>query len=229
MVYEVRYYVETPIITSSPIHFDALLAAVHPAMHQLDAIDRFSGSESVVTAPLPIDSAKIGDTWVWCATAGDYAPGAAAYTGRYFKVKTAEDYHYLRARQPMATGPGRNKQETASGVSCAYVRFWASSAEAAELARICRRVRSIGSLRGMGYGNVVKMQISETDRTWQSCLIHDGLSVRNLPEEMVDSPDQPVQIQSTPPYWLPCNLAPGYRIGTQCALKADVQLNPCHR
>ena len=73
MVYKVVFDVRTPIITNTPIHFDALLSAVHPAMHNGYGLTRRSGAESVVTAPLPIDSVKINDTWMWCCSTADYA------------------------------------------------------------------------------------------------------------------------------------------------------------
>ena len=54
MVYKVVFDVRTPIITNTPIHFDALLSAVHPAMHNGYGLTRRSGAESVVTALLLI-------------------------------------------------------------------------------------------------------------------------------------------------------------------------------
>ena len=81
MVYKVVFDVRTPIITNTPIHFDALLSAVHPAMHNGYGLTRRSGAESVVTAPLPIDSVKINDTWMWCCSTADYAD-AKPYTDK---------------------------------------------------------------------------------------------------------------------------------------------------
>ena len=70
MVYQITFFVKTPIITNSQIHLDALLSAIHPAMHNKEIITRNSPLNHVTDAPLPIDSAKIGNTWVWCCKIG---------------------------------------------------------------------------------------------------------------------------------------------------------------
>lgn len=229
MVYRVRYYVDTPVIVNAPIHLDGVLAAVHPAMHNLGGINRFSGRNNVITAPLPLDSAKIDKTWVWCATAADYAPGATAFTDKFDKRKDALDYHYISRRQTPRTGPGRDRMETVYGVACEYVQFWASSANLGALRRICARVKHIGNLRKMGYGNVHEMQITESERIWKECLILNGIAVRNLPGQLIETGEKIVEVQTVSPYWLPDNLIPGCREGDRCALKAGVYLNEYHR
>lgn len=224
MVYEIRFHVSSPVIVSGPLHLDGVLAAVHPAAHNLDFINRSSKADDVVTIPLPLDSAKIGDTWVWCCTAADYDDTAVAYHDKFAKRKDYADYHYINARQTPRTGPGRDRMETIYGVSCKYVRFWASTGAGKELERIVRRVRSLGSCRKMGYGAVTDVMLSETGMAWMDCIVRDGIAMRNIPTQVAESAEM-TRVPTVPPYWLPSNLVPGVEAGNPCALRDGVWLN----
>ena len=223
MVYKVVFDVRTPIITNTPIHFDALLSAVHPAMHNGYGLTRRSGAESVVTAPLPIDSVKINDTWMWCCSTADYAD-AKPYTDKITKRKDGVDYFYIDGRQTPRTGPGRDRCDTVYGVSCSAVSFLASTADVKELNRICQRVNNIGGLRKMGYGEVTQYRIDETNLRWEDCVICGGVAIRNIPAEMLEN-NCLNRVCTKDPYWLPANLHYGVQSGEKAKLKPEVWLN----
>lgn len=224
MVYRITYQLASPIITSTPIHLDALLAAVHPAMHNLPQLTKWSTAELARRAPLPLDSARILDTWVWCCTSADYSSDAQMYQDKYSKRKTGTDYYYLNARQTPRTGTGRDHCDTIYGVVCSSVSFWASSQDYKELTRICRRVKWIGGLRKMGYGEISGMELEETSLAWQECLIRDGRAMRNLPAEMVLNHCSD-RVVVKPPYWLQARLRAGVLAGEPAELDREVWLN----
>ena len=154
MIARVRFSVAAPIITTAPIHLDALLTAVHPAMHNSGAVPTRGGSSKELKhAPLRMDKAIVDDIWVWCCTAADYVD-ASPYHDHICKRKDGIDYFYVDRQQTPRTGPGRDRMDTVYGVLCSSVQFWASMFDSSiyEFERICKRVHSIGGLRKMGYG-----------------------------------------------------------------------------
>lgn len=224
MVYEIRFYVSAPVITTTQIHLDGILSAVHPAMHNLSWITRQSARSEVKTAPLPIDSAKIGSKWVFCCTASDFDDSAKVFTDKFNKRKDAIDYHYITRRLTPRSGPGRDRLETCYGVLCEYVRFYASTTDLREMERICKRVRSIGNLRKMGYGSVSCIEINKTELSWKECLVLNGIAMRNMPACMVDEGFiSRIPVQS--PYWLSDNIEHGVMAGEKCFLADGVWLN----
>nr|DAI46085.1 MAG TPA: Cas system-associated RAMP superfamily protein [Caudoviricetes sp.] len=224
MVYCVKFRVKSPVIVSTPIHFDAILSAVHPAMHNLNTVVRRSQAEDVVDAPLPIDSAKIADTWVFCCSSADYS-NARPYCTKFTKRKDGLDYCYIKSRQTPRSGPGRDRCDTIYGVLCSSVDFFVSCGSVNELSRLCRRVHGIGGLRKMGFGEVTEFEIIErTDLQWQDCLVRDGVAVRNLPVEMIVG--QATRLVATKhPYWLADHLRPGVEEGDAAELREEVYLN----
>lgn len=231
MVYKVTFAIATPIITTTEIHFDSILSAVHPAMHNINAVTRRSKKDEIITAPLPIDSAKIGRDWVWCCTTGDYGDNATTYTTKMTKRKDGMDYHYLNAKQTPRTGAGRDRCDTIYGVVCDSISFFvsvSSDKNRKELERICRRIKNIGGLRKEGYGAVKTMYVEETEMSWENCLVKDGVAERNLPESFVQE-ECSKKIAVTPPYWLNDNLVRGVEAGERAVLKNEVFLNENRR
>lgn len=228
MVYEITFRVRTPVITSTPIHFDALLASVHPAMHNLNYLTRRSPAQDVVTPPIPVDSAKCDSDWVFCCSAADYSDDAKPYQTKFTKRKDPGDYFYIRATQAPRTGPGRDRCDTVYGVVCSSIRFFASSQAENELNRISRRVRNIGAMRKMGFGEVTEYQIQpRPDLDWQRCLIDRGVAVRNLPAPLLQS-ECTRDIICRPPYWVASQMQPGAAAGDAAELRSEVWLN-AHR
>lgn len=228
MVYEARIYVKSPIILTEAIHFDALLSSVHPAMHNLGThLTRHSNSKEVRHAPLPIDSAKCENTWVWCATISDFDNTATFFNDKFNKRKDHIDYMYLKKRYTPGTGPARDKMETAYGVLCKYVKFYYSTTDNKEVERILKRVRNLGALRKMGYGEVSGFETQETNKSWQECLVKDGEAQRNLPEEIADGDYTKICVH--PPYWMPSNEVSGIMYSNKCTLKEGVWLNEVKR
>lgn len=224
MVYKITFEVKTPIITDTPIHLDGLLSAVHPAMHGTEIITRNSTIAQMKDAPLPIDSAKIGNVWVWCCTAANYSDDAVPYQDHITKRKVACDYFYIESRQTPRTGPGRDRCDTVYGVSCSTASFLASTKDRKEIERICRRVKNIGGLRKMGYGEVTRFEVEETLYSWRDCLEQEGIAVRNLPSEMLETPCN-MRVPVKHPYWHPDHYIPGAFAGYDVKLKSEVWLN----
>lgn len=227
MIYEARLYVDTPVMMTVPIHFDALLASVHPAMHNLKQVTRFSKAEDVVTAPLPLDSAKAGNAWIWCASTGEFDDQAIAFDDKFNKRKDHTDYLYAQKRLTPRTGPGRDRMETAYGVLCKYMSFVYSTTAPKETDRIIKRIRSIGGLRKMGYGNVTGYEVTEIGLNWRECLVKDGMARRHLPTSMAIG--EITEACVTPPYWLASNKVPAIFTGSECELKDGVRLNEFKR
>lgn len=230
MIYKITFQVKTPIIVTAPLHFDALLAAVHPAMHNLNAINRRSDADDVTQAPLAIDSAKIGDTWVYCCTAADYSDDARPFTSKITKRKDGIDYYYLVKKQAPRTGTGRDRCDTIYGVVCSSISFWASTRYPTLLAKLCKRVKNIGTLRKMGYGEVTGFEITPDESlTWQGCLIRYGRAVRNLPAEMVCNYSKLSQVVVRPPYYVAALRRSGIAEGTEAELVEEVWFNEYKR
>lgn len=224
MVYCITFYMQTPIITTTQIHLDAVLSAVHPAMHGKEIITKQSVRESITIAPLPIDSAKIERDWVWCCTAADYSSDAKPYYEKITKRKDGMDYWYINSRQTPRTGAGRDRCDAIYGVLCSAVNFWASTTNEKELSRICNRVKNIGGMRKMGYGAVTGFEIAKTELNWKECLVQKSVVMRNLPCAMVQEECQN-RVYTHHPYWIPCNLNYGVEAGGRATLKSEVWLN----
>lgn len=225
MVYEITFCVRTPVITSTPIHFDALLISVHPAMHNRPQLTRRSPVQDIVEPHIPVDSAKYGSVWVFCCSSADYSDDARPYQTKFTKRKDPADYFYIRSTQTPRTGPGRDRCDTIYGVVCSSVRFLASSHDEKELNRICRRVHNIGAMRKMGFGEVSEYQIQPCpDLDWRRCLIDRGRAVRNLPAQLLQSKCER-NIIFRPPYWVTCQMQPGAAAGDAAELRKGVWLN----
>lgn len=226
MIYKITYYIKTPVITITPIHFDALLSAVHPAMHNIPALARRNGRTGVINAPIPVDSVKRKWEWIWCCTTAEYSDDAIMYSDKITKRKTGTDYYYLSGKHTPRTGTGRDRCETIYGIMCSSVSFLAASSDLKELERICRRVKNIGGLRKMGYGEVCGMEIKETDLKWEECLVRDGRALRTIPKSMLKG-CQSKRITVHPPYWLD-EWTEGVFPGDQAELREDVRLVAYH-
>lgn len=222
MVYKVSFKMRTPVILTSAIHFDALLTAVHPMMHNLDRVTKTSGAEKVVTAPLPIRKICKDGAWVWCCSAALFPDDSKFFNGKVNKVKNGIDYFYLKAKQQPATGIDRNRCDTIYGVTCREVYFLVESANPKELERICRRVRSIGGLRRMGYGEVTEIVYEECpELTWQDTLVKDGIALRNIPAELLENKANNM-IVTRPPYWLAAHRRSGVAEGEEAVIKEEL-------
>lgn len=223
MVYRVRFKIKSPVIVSTPIHFDAVLSAIHPAMHNINTVNRRCNAESVIDAPLPVDSAKLGDCWVYCCSSADYED-AKSYQTKITKRKDGADYFYIKGRQTPRSGTGRDRCDTVYGVVCSAVCFLVSTSELGELRRLCKRVHAIGGLRKMGFGEVTDFEIIECPGCdWRKCLVANGRAVRNLPGALVKHPT--VRVPTKHPYWLADHLEPGVAEGDIAELKDEVFLN----
>lgn len=158
-----------------------------------------------------------------------YSEDAKPFSTKITKRKEGADYLYLHARQTPRTGSGRDRCDSIYGVVCSSVRFLASSADKKELERICRRVKNIGGLRKMGYGEVRDIKIEECPETeWQNCIISGCRAARNIPAEMVEAP-RTKRIITRPPYWVSSLMQLGVSEGDYAILRKEVELSAYKR
>lgn len=225
MIYSLRFSLASPIIIDSPLHLDSLLSAVHPAMHNTNSITRQSGIESLAFAPLALDSAKLGNAWVWCCSAAEFPNNAKYFDGKFTKRRDGTDLMYYRGIQQTTMGIMRDKMEGIYGVSAECVEFYLSTPEIKEVERITRRIKWLGGLRKMGYGEVKGYDVNEMQgANWRDCIISGGKARRNLPLSLV-SCDTIKQVACKPPYWYYGNKNSGIEAGEACELKEGVYLN----
>lgn len=225
MVYKIIFEIKTPIISLTPIHFDSVLSAVHPAMHGGSGITRRS-STLPKAAPLPLDSVKIDKSWVWCCSTAEYSDNAKIYTDRFTRRTSGIDYNYLSGVRTPRYGTNKDRCESIYGVVCDNISFLASLNDLKELKRLCKRVKSIGALRKMGYGEVINYNIVPTELGWKSCIWDSKKMMfrRNLPQPMIkDKCYRKVPVHH--PYWLSCGHEFGAFAGDNGFVNEEVYLN----
>lgn len=222
MIVKATAHVKTPICLSSPLHFDALLTSIHPAMHNLSSRPtRYDvDSSSVIQAPLPLCSARSNDgdeyDWVWAATAAEFPDTAKIESDVIIKRWTAEDAESFRLVLSTATGSLRNRFIRFPIIVTPEVFFYCATSDVKELARILRRVKSLGGLRKSGYGVVSEWEIEEIDMDWQEILVKDGMARRRLPESF--GLGESVSLSVKPPYWHKSTIVKGIDVGCQIEL-----------
>lgn len=224
-MYRVTFYVQTPIIFQEPLHFDALLAAVHPGMRNGGTIiNRGTSTEILRVPPLPLDSIKLEKEWQWCCSAMEMPKDAVPIGDTIYRKKNLQDDLYAGARQLKTIGWQKNFMKQITGYSCSCVWFDFSSCYIEQINRLLKRINYVGSHRNKGYGKVINYEIKEIKDGWETCVIKDGIARRNLQSALVESEYiTPVNIRV--PYWHSSSAAPGVSVGTVCGLKDGVYLN----
>ena len=228
MVYTLTFYLRTPVILTAPLHLDALLSAVHPDMHGGGVVSKITDKSEIRQAPLPLDSAKLGRAWVWCASAAEFADDAQYYEDKFARRKTDHDYLYMRGRQTRTFGPQKDLMAAVYGVVTPWVRFLASSANLHDLRHIAKRIKSVGAHREKGYGQVERMEIQPVDLDFTACLVDDGRARRNLPGTLAEGRIVSM-VNVRPPYWHACTMEQGVTVGGKCRLREGVWLNENRR
>lgn len=226
MIGRITFYLKTPIIFTNPIHLDGLLASVHPAMHNVGAISRFSQIDKIIVAPLPLDSIKINNCWVWCCSTGEFADDTTFFTDKFNKRRDQIDYLYLSGKHATGSGPARDRLESVYGAVCKSISFdFSASKINSRIEQLAKRVKNIGNMRKSGYGEVDRYEINEiSNMTWQDCIIKNGEARRNLPQEMIVEKCDDI-FNVVPPYWFPGGRKNGVTVGFECTLKDGVWLN----
>lgn len=224
-VYEVRYYLSSPIDMSSPIHLDAILSAVHPAMHNLSAKpERFnSDSSEIIDAPLPICSFISKGNWVWACTAGEFPDSAIISADSITKRRGPQDQFNFQRQYLPASGCMKDRFITFQEVITPYIYFLAATIRERELTRIAKRVNSIGGKRKSGWGMVSKLEISEVEVPLSEILVKDGIARRRIPEEFLEGEATNI-LQCKSPYWHPARVEPGCEVGDPVKLADSVKI-----
>lgn len=213
---------KTPVALNSPLHLDGILTAVHPSMHNRpEKPTRYDQDDIAVwQPPLPICSARSNAgtqyDWVWAATAMEFPDNAKLESDVIVKRWTAEDVEQFRLVLSTATGSLRNRFVKFPIVVANEAYFYCVTDDIKELARLLRRVRSLGGLRKSGYGVVGGWEIEDANMQWQEILVKDNIARRRIPASFGDG--KPISLSVKPPYWHKFTVTQGYDVGDTVAL-----------
>lgn len=214
--------VKTPIAINSPLHLDALLVAIHPSMHNKQAKPtRYDLDNSAIEMPpLPLCSIRSRPEkpyeWVWATTAMEFPKTARLESDVIVKRWTAEDIEQFRLVLATATGALRNRFVKFPIIVTDEAYFYCTTDDVKELARLLRRVRSLGGLRKSGFGLIDGWEIEEIDMPWQEILVKDGIARRRIPASFGDG--RPISLSVKPPYWHKSTITLGYDVGDSVKL-----------
>lgn len=223
MLYKVSYTFYTPLIISEPLHFDALLMAVHPDAKMVYAVNNELKEEELKQLDIPLQKIKhpCGD-WVWAASTIDLK-NPQPYSGKHTKRKSSIDmFNYVGN---VMTNGGLYKDWVIDdrGYIAEEASFIAASGNKALLLYLAGRVRHIGKLRGMGYGEVKDVKMRQYDGSWTDILIKDSRAVRNIPESFLKNEGES-SIITHPPYWGMYRREMGAKPGDYISLADGLQL-----
>lgn len=229
MIYEIRFDVDTPVITTTDIHLDSLFYGISPAAHNKDFfVDRNTCCARLAVLPIPVDCAKIGKDFIYCCTAADYI-NAEAISDTATKRRDGEDYMYYHKQQTPRKGIDKDHMIKLYGVACSAVTFRCSSSNLPSLERYVKRLKNIGAMRKQGYGHITGYEITPfPEADWKDCLIENGRAARNIPESFLETEGRQF-LRCFPPYWLPDGKVSCAAVGEFAALKDGVYLSPFKR
>lgn len=220
-----KFHMRTPVIVDDPIHFDAVIMAVHPEASPPDEVQGMVAKCELKSIQIPLSIAKCEHTFVYVSTVCNFSDDAMPYRDMYSKRKEMEDYNHLTKPVLWLGGVFKNHVNRAFGYQCKHVSFFFHSTKIDEVEALCKRVSHIGRLRGFGYGEVARYAISKKNMDWNECLIQKGHAVRNIPSQMIDGVSESL-IQPLPPYWNMNGRIPGASPGKSVKLKKEVQCVP---
>lgn len=225
MIYEIRFSIDTPVITTTDIHLDSLFYGVCPAAHNKNYfVDRNTRSDRLGVLPIPIDCAKIGGDFIYCCTAADYI-SAEAVCDTATKRRDGEDYMFYHKQQTPRKGIDKDYMMKLYGVVCSAVSFRCSSSNLSALERYVKRLKNIGGMRKQGYGHITGYEIiTMPEADWRDCLIENGRAVRNIPEAFLEGEGRQF-LRCFPPYWLPDGKINCAAVGEAAELKDSVYLS----
>lgn len=223
-IYKITFFMQTPIALSSPLHFDGLLTAVHPAMHNTTTPTRYSKNIPIIDAPLPLCNIRSKNRWVWGCTAAEFPNNAKLSQDSITKRRTPQDiFNAMRSFLP-GSGPMKDKFSTFQIVSTPTIYFLAATTELKELTRLTKRIQNIGGKRKSGYGIVSKFEIEPVDATIKDLLVLDGNARRNLPFVFCNNNiDDAKMIPCNSPYWHPASTEQGIEVGDPIELTENIE------
>ena len=213
-------------VADSELYLDAILSAVHPAMHGIQKLVR--GSRSLPTcAPLPFASIRHdnGHRLLFYCSSADYVDGVEIVQSNFVKRRDATDAMMAaRSFQP-GSGPMRDRMEQRVLLMAPTIQWSVASNDPKEIERLLRRVSHLGGLRKMGYGEVRKWSIDRVDSDIDRCLSEYGKAVRRLPISVLASYESAAveTLAVMPPYWYAGELCPAVTVGTTCTLREDLR------
>lgn len=226
MIFELKFIMDSPIITNSEINIDSLFCCISPAAHNKDNfINRQTKSEELKALPIPIDCAKLGGRFIYCSSSADY-DGAKTICENATKRRDQIDVSYYHTILTPRTGIDKDCMLKLYGVSCFSVSFLLSSAYPNEVDRYARRLKHIGGMRKQGYGHIKSYELIErSDLEWRDCIVQDGRAVRNIPQSFLINEGKS-RLRCSPPYWMKDGIEKCAGVGDPAELRDDIYLSP---
>lgn len=215
----------TPIIISEPLHFDAVLTAVHPdALPQPYTNNRLR-EKDLPDISLPLRKAEAEGDWVWCASTCSLDGEVRPYAGTHTKRKAREDTFFFKGNVMVIGGVFKDWITADHGFVVSRLSFLAEPTDMKELAYLCSRVTHFGKLRGMGYGQVSGFRLEELHaHSWKECLAQGRRAARDLPQSFIYGKFGWDWVNTKPPYWDMDRRVAGVATGNTLELAEDVRL-----
>lgn len=222
-VYKITYSLNSPVIISEPLHFDALLTAVHPKARPVYDVNHDLLNGEIPSLKLPVQKvvAPSGD-WVWGASTINLED-ATPYQSKHTKRKGGVDMFGYISNIMTIGGMYKDNFVEDRGYIAPRVSFLAASENASALLEMAKKVGNIGKLRGMGYGEVKSVQIETYEGDWRDILVKSGRAVRNLPQAFLENLVESV-VNILPPYWGIERRKIGAKPGDPITLRRDLKL-----
>jgi len=190
---EVVFHLSTPIALGFPwIFFDSLLA--HIMIKEEKGERCYSLPSKLPSVEIPRPPLKY---WrdVAVASVSIIEPDTGYQIFPFFK---RGDYPFPRGKIRRGSGFFKDFYLKAVYVPAQRVRFYATG-ELDEVARLCRKVSSLGKERNIGFGFVRRVEIREVEGEWG--LVKDGLAMRPIPIRYLKSYEDSAFTAYKIPYW----------------------------
>jgi len=181
-----------------PIHLDGILAWVLAPRQGYRHLTR---DEVPADIELPLLKQRIGETWVWRASAL-FPEGETGESVWYWRKRFRRHRADLTTGSPnLQMGTYRDWQTPVPFLLCHRLVAYASG-DAHEVRRLLREVRYLGKKRAHGHGRIVRMDVEPWPEDWS--LSREGRAMRWLPDQ-----DGLRIVRPRPPYWhshgaIPC-------------------------
>ena len=166
----------SPVEADHDLHLDALLseAQYRRTAHGV-TMGRRVPTDEIPDLPIPCARIRVGDDYVWAASAWSFSGDAERVALQVVKRKDAEDIDRLTMTWTPNSGPGRNLLARSIGV-VARSASWVCVGNPREVRKALAMFGAIGDRRRHGNGTVGEWTVEETPEvTPLRCLVaEDG-------------------------------------------------------
>lgn len=177
---------------AEPIHLDALLAWVLAPKQGLRHVTR---DEKPGIVQLPLRRRRIGEHWVWRASAL-FPEGEAIES--VWRWRRRFRHHRADLVPGRIDTSGSIYRDWDTPIPLVHVRKMVAWADGSRrhVKKLLREVRYLGRKRAHGHGKVLRIEVDEVQEDYT--LVRDGRAQRWLPDE-----NGVREVRLWPPYWHP--------------------------